>query len=412
MRNCQATMDCKRVRASQESVVKILQKQNVFPTSTGCYSLFPSLHVVLGEFCNILLEEGHMDAIHHWVLNILNIKKTMPNPPPGGIHHATATTSCIPGFGIQRSNSNQTLRAASSTPSVSCDSSFQDYTMSSFEKSKVARQDVEIRLLRSMLEEHQFDNHQKDSHIRFLKQQLKRSLETNDALETELKEWKDRKQQKLAIQRHQDVRDFLAGKPYQEGESVGWLTPQGVIALAIRRNLSNCATSDLGLVLMCDISRWTVTRAEVKASACLLASSRLFWTRWREDVLAGGHSITVIGYRQDATNSAIWNRCKLMGLEMDASYIHGLEMEDFEDIDSEDFACNKRLADILPVHDETGIGTVMMTQKMLDSLGCPTWKTFLNAEKRDINDDLPSEYCFLPMELPCLFSIMENVMLQ
>ena len=82
VRNCQATMDCKRVRASQESVVKILQKQNVFPTSTGCYSLFPSLHVVLGEFCNIVLEEGHMDAIHHWVLNILNIKKTMAYPPP------------------------------------------------------------------------------------------------------------------------------------------------------------------------------------------------------------------------------------------------------------------------------------------------------------------------------------------
>lgn len=412
VRNCQATMDCKRVRATQESVVKILQKQNVSPTSTGCYHLFPSLCVVLEEFCNIVLEKEHVDAIHHWVLNILNIKKTMACPPPGEIHNATPTTSSIAGCGIQRSNSNQTGWAAPSTPSVSCDSMFPSQTMSSFEKSKVARQDVEIRLLRKMLEEHQSEALQKENHIRVLKQQLKRSLETNDHLEAELKEWKENKQQKLAIQRHQDIRDFLAGKPYQEGESVGWLTPQGVIALAIRRNLSNCATSDLGLVLMCDISRWTVTRAEVKASACLLASSRLFWTRWREDVLAGGYSTTVIGYRQDATNSAIWNRCKLMGLEMDASYIHGLDMEDYEDIDSEDFAYNKRLADVLPVHDETGIGTVMMSQKMLDSLGCPTWKTFLNAEKRDTNDDLPSEYCFLPMELPCLFSTMENVTLQ
>lgn len=81
VRNCQATMDCKRVRATQESVVKILQKQNVSPTSTGCYHLFPSLCVVLEEFCNIVLEKEHVDAIHHWVLNILNIKKTMACPP-------------------------------------------------------------------------------------------------------------------------------------------------------------------------------------------------------------------------------------------------------------------------------------------------------------------------------------------
>ena len=55
------------------------------------------------------------------------------------------------------------------------------------------------------------------------------------------------------------------------------LTPQGTIAVAIRRNMSNTACADLGKVMLDDISWFTVSRCEVKAVASLLASTHLFF---------------------------------------------------------------------------------------------------------------------------------------
>lgn len=55
------------------------------------------------------------------------------------------------------------------------------------------------------------------------------------------------------------------------------LTLEGTVSLAIRRNFGNCATADVGAMLLEDISRFTVARAEVKAGTALLASSRIFF---------------------------------------------------------------------------------------------------------------------------------------
>ena len=53
-------------------------------------------------------------------------------------------------------------------------------------------------------------------------------------------------------------------------ENRTWFTANEYIAMAIRRNFANLASQDLGLVLLQDISRWTVVRAEVKTHAALL----------------------------------------------------------------------------------------------------------------------------------------------
>ena len=63
-----------------------------------------------------------------------------------------------------------------------------------------------------------------------------------------------------------------------------YLTPQGSIALAVRRSLGNCSAEDLGLILLDDASKQTVLRCECKAAAALLANSRLFFESWEQDV--------------------------------------------------------------------------------------------------------------------------------
>lgn len=239
----------------------------------------------------------------------------------------------------------------------------------------------------------------------------------NQELSTQLDAPKAKRIKKLAIDRHADKRDggYCLGV---DSENSGWLTPAGLLSPAIRRNLSNIATSDVGLILMMDLSRWTVCRAEIRAAACLNASAQRFWQVWREQLRSTSQhdsfSVTVVSYRQDATNSAVWQRSKLQALELEAGYIYisALKDEDLQ-LDGDDdgpamglpeFTRIKRLADVIPVDNGTGKATVAMTEKMLQSLGCPTWRTFkkFSDAQTDFETSLP---CLAKKLRPNLFTL-------
>ena len=166
------------------------------------------------------------------------------------------------------------------------------------------------------------------------------------------------------------------------------LSLQGAFALAIRRNFSNCATADIGAVLLEDISRYTVTRAEGRAGAALVASSRLFHNMLYEDLVYndGSFHIAVHSYRQDATNSGILRGGKLAALILRSAFLkeNGQDAEDGRGeppswssdewtLDSSFDHCI-RVADILPVKESDSSTTVAQTLKQLQSLGCLTWK--------------------------------------
>ena len=107
------------------------------------------------------------------------------------------------------------------------------------------------------------------------------------------------------------------------------LTLRASMALAVRRNLSSIACADIGMVLLTDVSRWAVARAEVRAAAALMASARSFFFRaWEtfKDALVQAREdevpdflLYVHGFRSDATNSAIWQRRKLVALELESA---------------------------------------------------------------------------------------------
>ena len=133
-----------------------------------------------------------------------------------------------------------------------------------------------------------------------------------EKLETQLELAKSR--QKFDIHRNKQIDDDDDSKRWS------WLTPRGMINLALRRNLSNVSAHDLGFVTLDDASRQTVVRAELKASACFVASSRNFFGRMQHDLFsvtnAGGFSVSFVASRQDATNG----REKVACAEVEAAY--------------------------------------------------------------------------------------------
>ena len=191
------------------------------------------------------------------------------------------------------------------------------------------------------------------------------------------------------LEAYLESEEGAAGIEDEEPMAGGWLTPQGTIALALRRNLTNCAAQDLGLVLLQDTSKSTVLRSECKVGAALVADSRIFFERWQHDVYHGPHlsedypsvTLTFLHYREDATN----HRHKMMAMELHAAYVVSSQDADaLSAIGMEHMSSMKRLADVVPVSDGSGLGTMKMSEKMLSSLGCPTWRHFLEVHESHV----------------------------
>ena len=160
----------------------------------------------------------------------------------------------------------------------------------------------------------------------------------------------------------------------------------------MRRNLSNIAQIDFANTIMEDVSRMTITRAECKAGAALLMSSRLFFQgmkyEFEEDDRTNNPDfsstkVAFYSYRQDVTN----HRNKKCTMELDAAYcvvpseVLGKCDDDYDgqsntgkDLWDTYISSIRRVSDVLPVSDETGAGCLGFTQKAFRSLGCPDWQ--------------------------------------
>lgn len=167
------------------------------------------------------------------------------------------------------------------------------------------------------------------------------------------------------------------------------LTLQSFIALAIRRNFGNCATADVGAMLLEDISRFTVCRSESKTGTALIASSRLFFHAMLGDLTnpsTGTFKLVIHSFLQDATNAGILKGSKLSALILRSAFLK--EQPPGDDVNShfldegwqfdDWFDRIIRVADVLPVvAGDSGV-TVAQTLKQLEGLGCPTWKDIQN----------------------------------
>ena len=106
-----------------------------------------------------------------------------------------------------------------------------------------------------------------------------------------------------------------------------WLTPASVHALALRKSLAHVSSNMLGAVLLVDLHASTVSRCEFRSASALLRTAHSFFQQICLSNELGSFSfaqhpwLLVCAVRSDATNSSVWQRSKLMGTQIDASYL-------------------------------------------------------------------------------------------
>lgn len=228
-----------------------------------------------------------------------------------------------------------------------------------------------------------------------MKKQLRRMdglVRTNASLRQKVRRLENRnvKLQNNVAELKRDDPDSLEIQRIKGGKGKR-LTLQSYIALAIRRNFGNASTADVGAMLLQDISRYTVSRAESKTGTALIASSRLFFQSMIGELTSTiNFFLDIHSYKQDATNSGILKGSKLGALILRSSYLKQQPPDEQEEHPppamfestgwnlDDWFDSIVRVADVLPVVGSDSGTTVAQTLKQLEGLGCPTWKDVQN----------------------------------
>lgn len=284
-------------------------------------------------------------------------------------------------------------------------------------RSQLRDQQQQIQLLRSVVATTQRDLSEAKLKLKNAQRANRRLEDQLAASQEELKEERAQKLHDFAISRTSDMyknRNRRANTknddPEDETHNWEWLTPQGSQALGIRKNFSHISTSDIGITLCDDVSRWTVARMEVRVGACMIADAWNFFRAWRVAACTEKpvdlEPVTIISFRQDGTNSGIFNKSKLITLELEACY--RLDIPASSNDPGRDHSASyvaddlfqswqklKRLSDVQIVKSGTGLATLALTEKMLDSLCCPHWGNVCNEPGSDAEQRNSLQYKWL-----------------
>lgn len=153
-----------------------------------------------------------------------------------------------------------------------------------------------------------------------------------------------------------------------------WITPQGCVAIALRRNIGNVSCALLGHVVLQDVAGCTVSRCEIKTGAALIASAQAFYQYFQHSLdlkkVESDPPFVVHSVREDATNSGIWKKSKLAAMEIESFF--SSTMSSYANAVSSGHHL-RQLADVQRVIDGTALGTLALYMKQMQSIGCPTW---------------------------------------
>ena len=225
-----------------------------------------------------------------------------------------------------------------------------------------------------------------DAKVRMLQMKIKHLQQQNRRLRERLKTTSS---PPIQDQCHFDLQ--------RTGKHQRYLSKEGTIALAVRRNLGNTSCSSIGCVLLQDISKDTVARAECKTGSALVASARAWYQSAMADLDASADEFNLVvhGFRSDATNSGIWQRRKLWSMELESLVLAAVP-EDTSTLDRDwlsGFDHIKRMSDVNAVGDPSGQGALGQLLKGFASLGCPTWLDVLDRAESPQEPEV-HWYCF------------------
>ena len=182
---------------------------------------------------------------------------------------------------------------------------------------------------------------------------------------------KDQHKQGLIKIKHGENSAFHIERKSDKPKS--WLTPQGTVAVALRRNIGNVSCALLGHVVLQDLAGCTVSRCEVKTAAALVAHSQMFYEQLQHSFQIADfpdQCLAIHAFREDATNSGIWRKSKLSTIEIESFFTTNMSSVD---VAIKNGHTIRRLGDVQRVADSSGMGTATLCWKQMQSIGCPTW---------------------------------------
>ena len=203
----------------------------------------------------------------------------------------------------------------------------------------------------------------RDAEIKTLKVKLQKTQKQKWRLEQKLDATSE---QVVALSKTKDDEKLAIVRKATHAER-SHITGCATFALAIGRNFSSIATTDLGIVLLDTMSKDTVIRAEIKTAAAILGSTFSYWEHELQvanvDAERFGFSTTSITC--DATGAGAWKKKKVSTCCIESSFL-----------DSQDGYLQhiKRLCDTLPVDSGNTAATLGILLKHMQSIHCPSWR--------------------------------------
>ena len=155
--------------------------------------------------------------------------------------------------------------------------------------------------------------------------------------------------------------DLVADSQHMHGK---WMTQRQMLAIGLRKALSNVSARSYGLTSCSDLSKNSVTKAEV-FTAWQMKQCFRWWVFGRMAAMASQRdkrNVMIVSFVADATNSSIWQRRKLQPMLVDVRCCVG-----------DSCSGSKCAADVLPVEDGTASGAEALLRKQLSGLGIPLW---------------------------------------
>lgn len=254
---------------------------------------------------------------------------------------------------------------------------------------ELIRKDAELEACKHAHDNLKKKNEDLQRKVRLLQQQKRRSAQTIQKLAAKAKpktKSTGKSQREPITVKNVDQRMAI-----QRTKHNRYLTVESRISLSLRRNCSNVACADLGLVLLDDVSRWTIARSEVQTGAALMGHAISFHCGMDQDFqdqckeqASGTLGVAIHCISQDATNGSIWQKRKLVALLLHTAYCSNLPSSE----DDSSFAGSWKwdlftslecIADVQPVADGTAAGSIGLTHKMLQSVGCPSIWSLVEA---------------------------------
>ena len=189
-------------------------------------------------------------------------------------------------------------------------------------------------------------------------------------LETRRDNEKKRKTLQLA-----EIRDQSRDSAEYKSRRQVRLTTHGAYHLIARRSLSCASARGVGFLLARDLHHQTICRWEIRMRAALNAAARHFFAKQVYQAAthiatgAPGMCIMITQFRADATNSAVWQKCKLHTTEVEICSTGPVHDDTSWEDTLSTLQEQRLLGDLQIVKDGTIAGTLGCIRKQLASVG-------------------------------------------